>query len=269
MSEKPQSCVLSAEQPRIFVVPIATVEPMDGQDKERHALWAHATEPGLAVLRLETAMTCASSLREGWTRLHVVGHVFGDGRVSGSSPHGNGNDAQVGLGVLAQVGADLLNASASLLSGANHYAGAALLRQVVEVEYLSWAFANEKREAADWLNSTHKDRMEFFTPAQLRDISDGRFATSDYRHHCEQGGHPVPRAIRLLGNPDAAIAQTLLVDLLMHSWRTTDNLITWEVRCPVHESVSGPLKSAQGGFSDWGRQDPLYGWSISAPPAPP
>mgnify|MGYP000586642334 CR=1 FL=1 len=239
------------------------------EEDVRAALRDHATDPGLAVLRLDAATTGASSLREAGRALHVVGHLFGDGRVSGSSTRGNGNDAQVGVGVLAQIGADLLDASARLLSGDNHYAGAALLRQVVEVEYLSWAFANEKREAADWLNSTHQDRMQFFTPARLRDISDGRFSSSDYRHHCEQGGHPVPRAIPLLGSPDAAVAQMLLVDLLLHSWRTTDNLIAWEQLHPVHESVSGPLRSAQDGFSAWGRQDPLYEWSISAPPAPP
>lgn len=269
-SVRPATVARHLDNPeRLFAGPIATVEAMDGQGREREALREHATDPGLAVLRLETATTGASKLREVGRALHLVGHVFGDGRVSGSSPRGNGNDAQVGVGVLAQIGADLLEASASLLSGANHYAGAALLRQIVEVEYLSWAFANEKREAADWLNSTHKDRLDFFTPARLRDISDGRFSASDYRHHCEQGGHPVPRAIPLLGNPDPAIAQMLLVDLLLHSWRTTDNLITWELRSAVHESVSGALTSAQGRFSDWGRSDPLYEWSVSAPPPPP
>ncbi len=242
---------------------------MDGQDIEREVLRDHAIDPDLAILRLKAATTAALSLRNAGRSLHLVGHIFGDGRVSGTSRRGNGNDAQIGVGALAQIAADLLDASATLLSGTNHYAGAALLRQVVEVEYLSWAFAYEKREAADWLNSTHKDRMEFFTPARLRDLSDGRFSTSDYRHHCEQGGHPVPKAIPLLGNSDSAMAQMLLVDLLLHSWRTTDNLIRWMSRAPVTESITSALKSAQRDFSNWGSNDPLYDWVIVAPPAPP
>lgn len=239
----------------------------DGIDRE--LVRRHAIDPNLSVLRLSTATTAASSLRDAGRRLHLIGHVFGDGRISGKSQRGNGNDAQVGVGVLAQICADLLDASASLLSGVNHYAGAALLRQVVEVEYLTWAFANDKRDAEDWLNSTHKDRSEFFTPARLRDISDGRFSASDYRHHCEQGGHPVPRAIPLLGNPDTAMAQMLLVDLLLHSWRTTDNLTGWVSGAEAAESVAGSLDSAQQRFSSWGRADPLYEWTIVAPPAPP
>lgn len=201
--------------------------------------------------------------------MHVIGHLIGDGRVSGRSTRGNGDDAQVAVGVLAQIAAELLEASASLLSGCNHYAGAALLRQVVEVEYLTWAFANGKREASNWLNSTHAERMEFFSPTRLRQISDGRFSASDYRHHCEQGGHPVPKAIPLLSNSDITTAQMLLVDLLLHSWRSVDSLIEWARGRPVHESIPVGLRSIQERFSRWGSEDPLYRWSVSAAPAPP
>lgn len=250
--------------------PATTVsQTVDGPGIEHHDVREHATDPRLAALRLDVAGTAAPKLRDAGRFLHLAGHLTGDGRLSGSSPHGNGNDAQVAVGVLAQIAADLLDASASLLSGINHYAGAALLRQVVEVEYLSWAFANEKREASEWLNSTHQERLEFFTPVRLRDISDGRFSAADYRHHCEQGGHPVPKAIPLLGNPDPAVAQMLLVDLLLHSWRTTDSLIEWEARFSACEPVLEALRTARGAFGNWGRDDPLYEWTLSAPPAPP
>ena len=79
----------------------------------------------------------------------------------------------------------------------------------------------------------------------------------------------MPRAIPLLGNPDPAIAQVLLVDLLLHSWRTTDSLIKWEERFPAHESVGDALRAAQRALVLWGDDDPLYGWALSAPPAPP
>lgn len=246
-----------------------TFNPVDDPDDLREVLRELAAHPDLAHLRLETSSAGAVGLRDAGRSLHVIGHLIGDGRVSGRSPRGNGDDAQVAVGVLAQIAADLLDASAPLLSGSNHYAGAALLRQVVEVEYLTWAFANGKREASDWLNSTHRERAEFFTPHRLRQISDGRFSPSDYRHHCEQGGHPVPKAIPLLGSSDITTAQMLLVDLLLHSWRTIDNLIEWVRGRRVHESVPKGLRSTQQLFSSWGSKDPLYKWSLSAPPAPP
>ena len=40
---------------------------------------------------------------------------------------------------------------------------------------MTWAFANQKRDAATWLNSTHEERRRMFTPARLRSESDGRF----------------------------------------------------------------------------------------------
>ncbi len=246
-----------------------TLTLMDDSEDMRQAVQKYASDTDLAVLRLETGSAGAAGLRDTGRSLHVSGYLVGDSRVSGRSTLGNGDDAQVAVGVLAQIAADLLDASASLLSGRNHYAGAALLRQVVEVEYLTWAFAHEKREASDWLNSTHSERMKFFSPTRLRQISDGRFSASDYRHHCEQGGHPVPRAIPLLGNSEIATAQMLLVDLLLHSWRTVDSLIEWVQGRRVHESVPVGLRSTQEMFSSWGSMDPLYKWSISAPSAPP
>ncbi|MFN7147950.1 MAG: hypothetical protein ACK4V6_00565 [Microthrixaceae bacterium] len=241
---------------------------MESDEVEHDALRLNAMDPRLATIRLHAAVAASGELRKAGLQLHLVGHLIGDGRISGSSPRGNGDDAQVAVGVLAQIAADLLEASAALLSGSNHYAGAALLRQIVEVEYLTWAFANDKREASGWLNSTHQERLDFFAPGKLRGISDGHFLASDYRHHCEHGGHPVPMAIPLLGNPESPVSQMLLVDLPLHSWRTTDNLIAWTGRFPPLESVSEALSNGQHAFARWGETDPLYKWSLTAPPAP-
>lgn len=215
--------------------------------------------------RAQTAAAAAQKLRTAGQLAHVIGHIVGDGRMSGASSRGNGDDALVGVGVLTQIGADLLDAAGVLLSGTNHYAGAALLRQIVEVEYLTWTFANQKRDASAWLNSDQEMRRKMFTPARLRSESDGRFLSADYGHHCEQGGHPVPRAIPLLGNSDPVHSQVLLVDLLLHSWRTSDNLFRW-----ANESGAIPLAEelaeARGTFADWGTSDPLYHWAVEQRP---
>ena len=63
----------------------------------------------------------------------------------------------------------------------------------------------------------------------------------------------MPTAIPLPGNPDSAVAQMLLVDLLLHSWRTTDNLIKWEARFPAYDAVTDALQAAQRAFGRWGR----------------
>ena len=212
--------------------------------------------------RAEAAAKGAQQLRKAGQVAHVVGHIVGDGRTSGSSPRGNGDDALVGVGVLTQIGADLLEAAGDLLSGTNHYAGAALLRQIVEVEYLTWAFANQKRDAATWLNSDHETRRAMFRPARLRSESDGRFLSADYGHHCEQGGHPVPRAIPLLSNSDSVHSQLLLVDLLLHAWRTTDNIIRWAKDNTGASPLTRELAVAQEILAAWGAVDPLYRWTI-------
>lgn len=220
-----------------------------------------ARDPDLMHKRGKAGATTAPKLRKAGQLAHVTGHMVGDGRTSGASPHGNGDDALVGVGVLAQIAADLLDAAGALLSGTNHYAGAALLRQIVEVEYLTWAFANQKRDAATWLNSTQEERRSMFTPARLRSESDGRFLSADYGHHCEQGGHPVPRGIPLLGSTDPFHSQMLLVDLLLHSWRTADNIAIW-ARDRRVDPLLAELRQVQEDFAEWGRGDPLYAWTL-------
>lgn len=235
------------------------------EDQDADLVRRSARDSDLASQRAKVAARAAVKLRSVGQVAHVVGHVVGDGRTAGTSAHGNGDDALVSVGVLIQIAADLLDAAGALLSGTNHYAGAALLRQIVEVEYLTWAFANQKRDAATWLNSTREDRRRMFTPAGLRSESDGLFLSTDYGHHCEQGGHPVPRAIPLLDSSDPLHSQLLLVDLLLHSWRTTDNIASWTKDTDAALLLS-ELRSVQDDFASWGRIDPLYAWAVKQRP---
>ena len=71
----------------------------------------------------------------------------------------------------------------------------------------------------------------------------------------------MPRAIPLLGASDPLHSQLLLVDLLLHSWRTSDNIASW-----AKDRDAGPLLAAlrlvQEDFAEWGRIDPLYAWTV-------
>lgn len=231
---------------------------------------AALTDGGLMAVRLQAATGAASRMQEAGRILHAKGALVGDSDSRGMSPGVAGNDAEVAVGVLIQIAAQLLEASAEGLSGPRAYAGAALLRQVVEVEYLAWAFATQERDAAQWLRSNHAERKNWFSPAKLRKANPGGFLAGDYSHHCEQGGHPVPVGIPLLLNPVPATTQMLLMDLLLHSWRITDNLISWcKQRSDPPAMVLGNLRAAQAIFAVWGRADPLYAWSLTAPQPPP
>jgi hypothetical protein len=142
-------------------------------------------------------------------------------------------DSIYAVGLLLQTAGELAVAAGRLLSDGEHYAGAALVRQVVEIEYLTWTFKEGHRSASKWLQSTHSERMNAFSPRELRKTSKGRFLNQDYQHHCEQGGHPVPRGSFLLAGASPGSAQLLLVDLMCHCWRTWDQIVQWSKNLPI------------------------------------
>jgi hypothetical protein len=75
-------------------------------------------------------------------------------------------DAIYAVGLLLQTAGELAVAAGRLLSDGEHYAGAALVRQVVEIEYLTWTFKEGHRSASKWLQSTHSERMNAFSPRE-------------------------------------------------------------------------------------------------------
>jgi hypothetical protein len=99
---------------------------------------------------------------------------------------------------VVQIAGELSSGVIALLDQGNRYGAAALLRQLVEVEYLTWAFAEDEEEAMNWIRSTKEERMRFWQPRHIRNRAGGRFRRIDYALHCESGGHPSPEGIRLL-----------------------------------------------------------------------
>jgi hypothetical protein len=158
--------------------------------------------------------------------MHCIGHVLGGDRVNGDSPQGHGSDEVVAVSLLLRIASQLTSASADLFADGRTYAAAALVRQIVEIEYLAWAFDTRNKDAERWLRSTREERESFFRPAKLRQDSCGTFRGKDYGHHCELGGHPVPRSSVLLRD-DIACGQLLLSDLLGHTGRIWDHVLDW------------------------------------------
>ena len=76
-----------------------------------------------------------------------------------------------------------------------------LVRQLVEVEYLSWATTDDPADAWEWFTSDQRCSCSAGSPARIRQWSEGRFPNTDYRDHREAGGHPVPQpAMKILDN---------------------------------------------------------------------
>ena len=180
-------------------------------------------DPIAGELRQGVCRILAQVFSESGAHLWVGGYIIGPDRKEEHSPFGFGSDSTVGLATVAQVAGQLAAGTAQLLDSDNRYAACALLRQIVEVEYLAWAFAEDEEEAAAWLRATRENRLRMWQPKHLRDRSDGRFRAGDYGRHCEVGGHPTPEAGVLLPDHGDQVPSALWwIELATHG------LSAWE-----------------------------------------
>jgi hypothetical protein len=160
------------------------------------------------------------------------------------------SDERRALGMVAQMGAELVLGAAALFESGRPYAGASLVRQLIEVDYLLFLFGQDSVEAARWINGTASEHKQLFRPAAMRSRSLGRFDVDEYSRHCEIGGHPRPAAWALVdrhhlssANPSAL----LWADLANHVVRLWDHYKTAAVSCSptnVYPDRWRPLDSA-------------------------
>ena len=226
------------------------------KDTTHAAIREAALDPEVIEARLGLAAFTGATFNTAGTELQVFGHLMGPDRKSGASPFGHGDDAAVAVSMLLRIGSQLISAGADLIKDGRHYAGSALIRQLVEIEYLAWAFEAKNDVAAQWLRSDHKERQSFFTPAKLRKAAEDRFRSVDYGHHCELGGHPTPRSWQLLGE-ETAIAQLMLSDALGHTGRIWDHIVGWSKGYMLTEIVASRQSEMLGRYTAWKRDDLL------------
>lgn len=113
-------------------------------------------------------------------------------------------------GLVSAIGGELEASIAYLALGRWAYASSSLVRQLVEIEYLSWAITNDPEDAWEWFTSDRTTRLQRWQPGKIRQRAEGLFPNSDYHDHCEAGGHPVPEpAMKILDNRDAWVEVTL------------------------------------------------------------
>src|SRR6267143_4413528 len=240
--------------------------PKTGQENvqpTREAISLAANDKKLRKQRGQLAHFTSEIFLSAGTELHVLGHLVGSDRTDGVSPFGHGSDETVAVSVLLRIASQLMSSSADLFEDGRKYAAAALLRQMVEIEYLAWAMETRDRDGERWLRSSRQERESFFTPAKLRTAAEGKFRGKDYGYHCELGGHPVPGASVLL-NDDSVVSQLLLADLLGHAGRIWDHLIGWSRKSSNGEPILSRGLEMSERFGAWKFKDPL-----AALPSPP
>jgi hypothetical protein len=228
----------------------------------REAMRSAANDPDQIKARIALAKFTAQAFDRIGTLLHLSGHIVGLDRKSEASPFGHGSDETVAIALLLRIAAELIAASSDLFMSGKAYAAAALIRQMVEVEYLAWAFETRNHDAERWLRSSKAERQEFFTPAKLRKAAGERFRSKDYGYHCELGGHPVPTAAILLDG-ETSISQMLLSDSLGHAGRIWDHLTGW-ARLQNEGFVLEHSAEMSAKFAEWKSKDTL----IDLPPPP-
>jgi len=199
-----------------------------------------------------------AALNQAGEQLHVVGWIVGPGRVDGTSPFGNGDDGLVELGYVAQASGELVRGTVQSLEQHNLYSGAALIRQLVEMEYLVWSFGERPDTWGDWLRSSQEERRQSWQPGHLRKASDGHFNETEYGKHCELGGHPTPPGIRaLLG---AVVARDVMAELLWSELCQHGERI-WTRLLAAAEAHVSPLPDLQLGIEaaleEWRSSDRL------------
>ncbi|MGB2711286.1 MAG: hypothetical protein WBC33_07190 [Conexibacter sp.] len=158
----------------------------------------------------------AQSARE--TYCQTVTRAF---KVSGEmfdlAGHALHDENAQALALVARIGAALGQGACDLLTANNPYAAAALIRQLVEVEYLLWTFADDITDASAWLHASRSERMQRFSPRVMRKRSQGRFRDREYQTHCERGGHPDPDGRVLLdGLREFDVTRSMWADLGHH-----------------------------------------------------
>ncbi len=216
----------------------------------------NATDESLMALRHRLAKFTADTFTEVGNELHAVGNIFGTDRRDGLSPFGNGSDEIVAVSLLFRIAGQLTSAASDLFQDGRPYAAAALVRQMVEIEYLAWAFQSRDKDAERWLRSSRDERENFFSPRKLRAAATGKFRSKDYGYHCELGGHPVPGSSLLLSK-DPALGQLLLFDVLGHTGRIWDSFLDWsqgnEMAFPIYRRREAMFNE----YTAWKAQDGL------------
>jgi len=229
-------------------------------DKEKDdARRAFQSLPEVGAEEVARVEDLAAQLALAGDVLHTVGYVT---RLEAAS------DARVAV----QMTGELARGVVTPLSTGNWYAGLALVRQLLEVQYLLAAFAREPSSIGGWRRSTKADRTGGgrFAPATLRQA--GMFRDDDYWNHCERGGHPTPLGVFLVrfegsDESDDAIGRGLgWRDAANHLLQVTNEVVDVSAALDLGELIGPDLDSAVWSVAEWLARDADTLSRVTRPP---
>jgi hypothetical protein len=146
-----------------------------------------------------------------------------------------------------------------------YYAVAAVIRQLIECDYLLTLFNDDIDQARRWRESTPDEVRESFAPGKMRKLT-GKFSNEEYWNHCSTGGHPAPKGARLLEKLDPArqswpySAAELLIDLGLHLqriWEALDALLM-KHHARYERVRAAQRRQAEDAWSQWQEADPVF-----------
>jgi hypothetical protein len=104
------------------------------------------------------------------------------------------------IAVAIQMAGETARGAVLLLRDNNRYGGAALVRQIVEIEYLLCLFALDRGEPVRWASSDLEAVRKEYQPARMRERCGDRFRSAEYFSHClGRGASKVRRGLRSSG----------------------------------------------------------------------
>lgn len=198
-------------------------------------------DPILSSARLSVLDIGGKSLKEIGRHAQIHGHLVGDRDISAFS-------------LLSVLAADLTIGFATLIRSQNEYSAAALLRQLVEFEYLFFVAYQDKSELGKWLEADGGELRKQFTPQKMRKKSNGIFRDQEYWMHCDMGGHPNPKARVFLpgGSNIQKVAVFLLPDGVHHFRRMWTSIkLLYPVLLGDNKSQLGKLKIVSDEIAAW------------------
>lgn len=168
------------------------------------------------------------------------------------------------VATVASMSTELADAAVAMAAKRRYYAVGAVIRQLIECEYLLVLFNEDLDHARRWAESTPSEIRNSFSPKQMRTLT-GKFSNEEYWGHCDTGGHPAPKGARLLEKLDPmrqswpASAAELSIDLGLHLrriWKATDSLLLkHHVR---YQRVRGDQRQlAEDAWMTWRANDPV------------
>ena len=177
----------------------------------------YASDPDMRASRRENARVVVLAINGAAVALHNRGvDLRDDGHIDAA-------DSYEGVARIAVTAAALGGGVCQLVECDNLYPAYALIRQIVETEFVLWKFQQDICLIPEWLNSDRERREQAWKPSRIYRDGDNDYRQKDYSGHCELGGHPTPLGTRLASGEGSDIAEaSVLGDLIGHlrdSWR--------------------------------------------------